>query len=106
MLNVTVMTSFLIEVPHGEDKMSCIEAIQIFVNSGSHFLANADWGCRDNVHKAWMIVDVENKEEALQIVPPFYRHNTKITRLSKMTKEEVEYYLKEHKLNDSDKYHS
>lgn len=99
------MANFLIEVPHKEDKMACVKAIEIFANSGSHFLANADWGCSDHEHKAWMIVDVESKEQALQIVPPLYRHEAKIIKLFKLTKEEVEYYSKEHKLNETDQYH-
>ena len=104
-LKVNIMTDFLIEVPHGDDKISCIKAMQVFVNSGSHFLANADWGCADNEHKAWMIVNVANKEVALQIVPPLYRHDTKITKLFKMNRKEVEYYVKEHKLDKTDEYH-
>ena len=40
------MEKFLIEVPHGGDKMSCTQAIQIFLSSGSHFVTNAEWGCQ------------------------------------------------------------
>ena len=99
------MASYLIEVPHGAEKMACIKALQIFARSGSHFLAKADWGCSDHEHKAWMVVDVESKEEALQIVPPMYRQNAKITKLFKLSMKEVEYYEKEHKLKETDRYH-
>ena len=58
------MAKYLIEVAHGEDKRSCQEAIQIFLASGSHFISNADWGCMDGEHKAWMVVEVEDKAEA------------------------------------------
>ena len=85
--------------------MSCMKAIQVFVQSGSHFLANADWGCADHDHKAWMIVDVDTKEQAMQIVPPLYRHDAKITKLFKLTKEEVDHYMKAHNLDQSDEYH-
>jgi hypothetical protein len=100
------MANYLVEVPHGENRVSCMQAIQIFLETGSHFLAKADWGCSDDEHKAWMIVDVETKEQAMQIVPSRYRHNTKITELFKITREEVEYYAKEHKLKDNERYHS
>ncbi len=99
------MAGFLIEVPHGEDKMACMKAMQVFVQSGSHFLANADWGCADKEHKAWLIVDVDSREQALQIVPPLYRRVAKITKLFKMTREEISNYNKEHKLNYTDEYH-
>ena len=62
------MANFLIEVPHEKNKMACVQAMRIFVESGSHFLAHADWGCSDDEHKAWMIVDVETREQAMQIV--------------------------------------
>ena len=99
------MANFLIEVPHGPDKMDCMKAMEILVMSGSHFLANADWGCEDNEHKAWMGVDVENKEQARQILPPLYRDTAKITKLFKMTRKEVELYSSKHTLDETDQYH-
>jgi hypothetical protein len=79
------MKRFLIEVPHGEDKKSCNEAIQVFLATGSHFLTHADWGCEDGEHKAWIIVDVENKEEAKMILPSLFRQVAKITQLRNYT---------------------
>lgn len=83
------MEKFLIEVPHDEDKGSCKRAIQVFLRSGSHFVTNADWGCMDGDHKAWLIVEVENKDAAIRILPAAYRRNAKITRLHKFTREEI-----------------
>jgi hypothetical protein len=80
------MALHLIEVPHADSKIECIKAIQVFLNSGSHFLTNADWGCDDGEHKAWIMIDVNNKEEALQIIPPLYRRKAKVTRVTKYTK--------------------
>ena len=99
------MSNFLIEVPHGEDKAACMHAIQIFVETGSHFLANADWGCSDHEHKAWLIVDVETKEQALQIVPSLYRQHAKITKLFKVTRDDVNKYKEEKELEGSIKSH-
>jgi hypothetical protein len=99
------MGNYLIEVPHDEDKQACMRAIQIFVESGSHFLAKADWGCSDDEHKAWLLVDVETKEQALQIVPPLYRQRAKITKLFKVTKEDVKKFKKEKELEGSIKTH-
>lgn len=83
------MKRFLIEVPHGEDKKACNEAIQVFLATGSHFLTHADWGCEDGEHKAWIIVDVENKEEAKMILPSLYRQIAKITQLRHYTPEDL-----------------
>jgi hypothetical protein len=91
------MAMHLIEVPHSNKKFECVQAVQIFLNSGNHFMVNADWGCEDGVHKAWMVVDVENKEEALHILPPLYRQKASIVALTKYTKETMQHDLLIHK---------
>jgi len=84
------MAKFLVEVSHGPEKINCLRSVQILLSTGSHFLTHADWGCLDGVHKAWFIADVENREEALQIIPPFYRKDTTITELNKFNLKDVE----------------
>jgi hypothetical protein len=90
------MARFLIEVPHEADFSSCTRAIQAFLSSGSHFVANAEWGCRDGDHHAGIVVDVDSKEEARSIVPPIYRSQAKIVGLNRFTLRELEDLLKEH----------
>ena len=90
------MAKYLVEVFHSADKIECLRTIQIFLSSGSHFLTHADWGCLDGEHKAWFFIEVESKEEALQIVPSYYRNNTKIIKLSNFNLREVESMLKHH----------
>jgi hypothetical protein len=68
----------------------------VFLETGSHFLSNADWGCRDGEHKAWIIVDVENKDQARFIVPPAFRPQAKIVQLNKFTLEEIDEILQHH----------
>ena len=84
------MEKFLIEVPHGGDKASCVRAVQIFLASGSHFVTNAEWGCTDGEHKAWLIVEVDSKEDARRILPSAYRVNAKITKINKFTREQMD----------------
>jgi hypothetical protein len=91
------MAAHLIEIPHSDNVIECNQAIKVFLESGSHLLANADWGCQDGVHKAWIIVDVENKEQALRIVPPFYRERASIIRTNKYTLAGMEDNIKLHK---------
>jgi hypothetical protein len=90
------MARFLIEVPHDAEKAACARAIQAFLLTGSHFLANADWGCKDGEHKAWIIVDVESKEDARSVLPPSLRPEAKIVRLSRYTMQDVDKVLDEH----------
>lgn len=83
------MTRYLIEVPHGADKEACEQAIRVFLNTGSHFLTHADWGCEDGEHKAWFLMDTENKEQARNIIPPAFRPQAKITTLSKFSLDDL-----------------
>ena len=82
------MNRYLIEVPHSADKQSCEAAIRLFLQSGSHFMTHADWGCGDGEHKAWIILDVDSKEDAREILPPAFRRQAKITLLSRFALDE------------------
>lgn len=90
------MPKYLIEIPHRSEKLECLRAQEILLSSGSHFLTNAEFGCLDGEHKAWFFMEVENKEEALRIVPPAYRKDTKIWQVSKFKLSEIEELLKHH----------
>jgi len=90
------MPRFLIEVPHEPEVIACARAVQIFLETGSHFLSNADWGCLDGVHKAWIIVDLESKAETRSILPPGFRDQAEITALNKFTMEEIDTILRHH----------
>ena len=81
--------SFLIEVPHENSAYECYRAIKLFLESGSHFLANAKWGCPGDDHRAVMIVDVETREQALQVVPPVYRNVARITETMNFTPDDM-----------------
>jgi len=90
------MPRFLIEVPHEGTKQACARAIELFHRTGSHFLSHADWGCKDGEHKAWIIVEVESKEEARTIVPPPYRTDARIIQLTAFTRQDLDSLLGEH----------
>jgi hypothetical protein len=89
------MKKFLIEVPHGDSKADCEKAIKIFLQTGSHFLRKAEWGCMDGEHKAWIIVEVPGKDDARNILPPLYRSDARIIELSAFTSD----------ISDPGKYH-
>lgn len=90
------MSKYLIEIPHGSEKIECLRAVSILLSSGSHFITNADFGCLDGEHKAWFFMDANSKEEALMVVPPAYRRDTKISQLGKFKLEDVNELLKHH----------
>jgi hypothetical protein len=90
------MARFLLEVPHDAEPVACAQAVQILLSTGSHFLTHADYGCMDGEHKAWIIVEVEDKDEARAILPPAYRSEAKIVQLNKFTLEEIDEILRHH----------
>lgn len=91
------MPKFLIEVPHENTEEACNRAIQIFKSTGSHFVTNAEWGCHDDEHKAWIIAELENKEQAKMILPPEFRSVAKIVAVEQLSPASIENIAKEHK---------
>jgi hypothetical protein len=93
---ISPMERFLIEVPHEAREEACLRAVRILIESGSHFLTNSDFGCMDDVHKAWIIVEVDSKEEARSLLPPLYRSKAQIVKLTKFSLAEVDRLLERH----------
>jgi hypothetical protein len=91
------MARFLIEVPHEEEVVACAKVARVFVTSGSHFLSHADWGCKDGDHRAWMIVDVDSRDEARGLLPPAYRAQARIVKLNKFSLEELDSIIAHHR---------
>src|SRR5262249_2221588 len=81
---------FLIEIPHEGNMAACISAVDIILKTGSHFFTNEDWGCKDGVQKAWIVVDVDSRDEAMSIVPPALRKQATIVQLNAFTRDELE----------------
>jgi len=91
-----VTARFLIEVPHEETTVGCARVVQVFLRTGSHFLSRADWGCKDGEHKAWILVEVDSKDEARGIVPPAFRAQAKVVQLNTFTMKDIEDILHHH----------
>lgn len=90
------MARFLIEVPHEANPVACGQAVQIFLETGSHFMTHADFGCSDGEHKAWLTVDVETRAEALRILPPALRARARVVQLSRFSMTHFGEMLREH----------
>jgi hypothetical protein len=90
------MPRFLVEVPHENRKEACEMAKQAFLATGSHFMAQADWGCGDHEHKAWLIVEVEGKEQARAMLPALFRQDAKIVELEKYFPDRIDQGVETH----------
>ena len=91
------MARFLVEVPHESDQVTCAQAVAVFLKTGSHFFTHASWGCKDGEHKAWLVVEVESKEQARAIVPPAFRPQAKVVQLNAFTVDEIDDFLRQYK---------
>jgi len=83
------MPRFVIELTHDDDHAACVSVLQAVERYGAHFFTHAEWGCRAGIHCAWMIAELDSREEALQLVPPQFRHEARIVELCKFTREEI-----------------
>jgi nicotinate-nucleotide pyrophosphorylase len=90
------MKSFLIEVPHEDKTEECARAVKLFLQSGSHYLTHADWGCMDGEHKCWIVIEANDKEEARRMIPSVMRSSAKIVMLNKFSMENVNEMMSHH----------
>lgn len=79
------MERYLVETPH--DEKSCIMLLDEVSAMG--FLHHFDWGCEAGVHRGWAIIEAENEEEALSVVPLIARDSARAIRLTKFSPEMV-----------------
>ncbi len=90
------MPRFLVEVPHEADQVACARAVEVLLQTGSHYLTNADFGCLDGDHRAWIIVECDTKDDARNMLPSLYRAQAHIVGLNKFSLEHIQSYLKKH----------
>ena len=90
------MQRFLIEVPHDGTAAACARAAELLLRTGTHFLTHADFGCSDGVHKAWIIVERDSKDEARNVLPPELKPIASIVRLNYFTMTQVDELKRRH----------
>ena len=90
------MPRFLIEVTHEAEPIACAKAAKLLLEIGSHFVTNADFGCMDGDHRAWIVVEGETKSEVRNILPPAFRSEARIVGLNKFSIQQMDAMLKSH----------
>ena len=74
---------------HSDEHTACVRALRAIEQYGSHFVTQANWGCKAGIHCGWLIVEVDNDKEAMQLVPPELRGEARIVALNQFTKEDI-----------------
>lgn len=59
----------------------CRMAVKHFIHYHATFLTHFEWGCLDNDHHAYIIIEAESHEHALMAVPPLFREKAKAIKL-------------------------
>jgi hypothetical protein len=90
------MPRFLIEVPHDGTAAACARAAELLLRTGSHFLTRADYGCSDGVHKAWITLEVDSKEDARNVLPAELRPIASVVRLNYFNLAQVDELKRRH----------
>ena len=79
------MDRYLVESPH--DIGECHKILDQVLAQG--YLANFDWGCDDDVHCGWAIIEAENRSMALMSVPTLLRSNARAIRVTRMSPKDI-----------------
>lgn len=58
-------------------------AVKYFRDHHAGFLTHFEWGCLDNDHTAYAIVDAESHEAAKAAVPPLFREKARVVKLTR-----------------------
>lgn len=90
------MERYLIEIDHPAEKLACIRAVRDILEMGSHFVTHAEWGCMDDVHTGWLIVEAASRDEARLVLPPADRPRARIVRLVHFTREALDELERHH----------
>ena len=65
----------------------CVKALQETLAIG--YLTHFHWGCKDDVHTGWAILEAESKAEAMMSVPTFLRGSARVVLLTKYDPDKV-----------------
>ena len=74
------MHRYLVISPHTAE--DCRMAVKHFRDYHAGFLSHFEWGCYDNDHTAYQILEANNHEEALHAVPPLFRERARAIQLT------------------------
>ena len=81
------MTKYLIASRH--EDADCLRALDEELAKGSGVLDKFVYGCKEDDHTGYAIVDVKNLSDALAMVPGFLQESACITKVDKYTPAEI-----------------
>ena len=74
------MYRYIVISPHTSE--DCKMAVKEFRKYNAGFLTHFEWGCLDDDHTAYAIIEAESHENAKMSVPPAFREKAKVVRVT------------------------
>ena len=74
------MDRFIVISSHTPE--DCRMAIKHFREYHAGFLTHFEWGCYDNDHHAYAIIEAESHEHAKMAVPPAFRDKARVVKVT------------------------
>lgn len=74
------MNRFIVISAHTAEE--CRMAVKSFREYHAGFFTHFEWGCYDNDHTAYAMIEAENHDNAKMSVPPLFRGKTRAIRLT------------------------
>lgn len=79
------MDRYLVISPHTVE--DCTKVIKVIETMGS--VTRWDWGCKDGEHCGWVVVEADNRDQAMLVVPSIERYKARAVRLARFTPDDV-----------------
>lgn len=73
------MPQYMIELEHNPNE--CIQSLESFDEDASDLLEDTYWGCMSGRHAGWVVVNADNLEDALGMVPETLRERAMVTQV-------------------------
>jgi len=74
------MDRYIIKSEHTAE--DCRAAVKHFMVYHKNFLTHFEWGCKDDDHTAYAIIEAESHEHALMSVPPAMKDKARAIKLT------------------------
>ena len=78
-IKLNIMDRYLVISNHTAEE--CRMAVKHFQEQHAGFLTHFEWGCHDNDHNAYLILEAESHEHAKLVVPPLFRDKARVIKL-------------------------
>ena len=66
----------------GHTAADCRQAVGYFAEFYAGYITHFEWGCKDDDHNAYAIIEADSHEQAKMSVPPLLRDKVKVVKLT------------------------